>query len=45
MHQEPADRQQALVAKETLAANRLHWYTAGIVTAIFLLELMRVAKS
>lgn len=33
-----------LVEKEEMTANRLHWYTAGMVTAIFFLELVRALK-
>ena len=35
---------QAMVAQETETANRLHWYTAGVVTAILALELIRTSK-
>jgi hypothetical protein len=33
-----------MVEKGEITANRLHWYTAGMVTAIFVLELMRTLK-
>lgn len=38
------NRLQALAELETITANRLHWYTAGVVTAILALELMRTLK-
>ena len=38
------NQHQFLLDKETLTANRLNWYTAGVVTAIFVLELMRSLK-
>lgn len=34
-------RQQTILEQETVTANRLHWYTAGAVTAILALEVMR----
>jgi hypothetical protein len=33
-----------LVEKEASISNRLHWYTAGVVTALFVLELVRTSK-
>lgn len=38
------DKQNARAARETMSTTRLHWYTAGVVTAIFLLELVRTLK-
>lgn len=37
-------RHNLLMESESLTANRLNWYTAGVVTAIFCLELLRAMK-
>lgn len=34
----------ALVEKESVIANSLHWYTAAVVSAILALELVRTLK-
>lgn len=38
------NQHQALVDKEALTANRLNWYTAGVVTAILFVEMIRALK-
>ena len=39
-----SERQQNLQIMATATTNRLHWYTAGVVTAIFFLEMLRAVK-
>jgi hypothetical protein len=38
------NQHQALMDKESLTANRLNWYTAAVVTAVFAFQLMRALK-
>lgn len=33
-----------IVAKETAISMRLHWYTAGVTTALLFLEMVRTLK-